>query len=85
MNTAPFHRALIRPLLLMGCDRELLMFSGLIAFALAAQGQTFISPVWETTVLSTRVSNYRPIAMGAHPALLCVDVVSSCREKSDVK
>lgn len=43
MNTAPFHRSMIRPLLLMGCDRELLMFSGLIAFALAAQGQTFMS------------------------------------------
>ena len=37
---APFHRGLLRPMLVMGADREMLMMTGLVAFALATMGQS---------------------------------------------
>lgn len=33
MAFTPFHRSLIRPNLILGCDREMIMISGIAAFA----------------------------------------------------
>lgn len=46
--TTPVHRSLTRPNLFMGGDRELVMFSGLLAFALVFTAQEWIAAVYGT-------------------------------------
>lgn len=40
------HRALYRENLIAGCERELVLLSGLLAFALIALGQSFLTTVF---------------------------------------
>ena len=41
MTPHTFHQSLIRPNLLLGCDRDLILFSGLMAFILIAMSQSW--------------------------------------------
>lgn len=43
IRTVPIHRSLIRPNLFMGGDREMVMFAGLLAFALVFAGQEWVA------------------------------------------
>ena len=42
---SPIHRALYRENLLGGCERELVLLTGLISFALVALGQSFLTTI----------------------------------------
>lgn len=46
MISTPIHRSLTRPNLFMGGDRELVMFSGLLAFALVFTAQTWAATAY---------------------------------------
>lgn len=39
LRTVPIHQSLTRPTLLLGCDRELIISSGVVAFALVISAQ----------------------------------------------
>lgn len=43
MAFTPFHHALIRSNLILGCDREMIMISGIAAFALIATALEWVA------------------------------------------
>jgi len=43
LRTVPIHQSLTRPTLLLGCDRELIISSGVVAFALVISAQQWVA------------------------------------------
>ncbi len=50
LRTVPIHQSLTRPTLLLGCDRELILSSGIVAFALVISAQQWIA-FWTGLIL----------------------------------
>ena len=43
LRTVPIHQSFTRPSLLLGCDRELIISSGVVAFALVISAQQWVA------------------------------------------
>ncbi len=46
LDRIPLHKFSFRPNLVMGCDRELIMFSGLMAFSLAFTAMSLLAAIY---------------------------------------
>lgn len=73
MAFTPFHHSLIRPNLILGCDREMIMISGIAAFALIATALEWVA-AFASVLLWTLAS----CSSGAwrKPILCCVSSIS---------
>ena len=60
MTPHTFHQSLIRPNLLLGCDRDLILFSGLMAFILIAMSQSWTATSVTGDTVRTMLPARRP-------------------------